>query len=54
MSILHITSSVLWSREYLCQKGFVPFLLITIPSFPRVCLIIGFVTRVAQRVPLID
>jgi hypothetical protein len=34
--------------------GIIPFFVITIRSFSHLCLIIGFVTRVTQRVPLVE
>ena len=50
------TTTWLTVMEYLCYKWhrYVPFVVITIRSFPHSWLITGIVTRVTQRVPHVE
>ena len=46
----------LTAMEYLCHNDqrYVPLIESTSPAFPHSRLIIGFVTRLTRRVPLVD
>jgi hypothetical protein len=50
------TTTWLTAMEYLCYKWhrYVPFVVITIRSFPHSWFITGILTRVAQRVPHVE